>query len=360
MERVWLNLGTEVAVRALERGELPWTLHPACEFASDPGQWGASLINNAEVMTACLDAAGSSSVVEIGAYAGDLTKFLLDWAQPSGARVWAVDPSPQDELIALARERPELELVRETSRAALPHIHPAEAYVIDGDHNYFTVSEELRLIVEAVGEGPLPLVMFHDVGWPHGRRDDYYAPETIPDAYRHPTVEGGGLFPGVGEPRSGGLPYKFPAAKEGGPRNGVLTAVEDFIAGRPELRLAILPSFFGLGILWPNDAPYAGALARLLDPLDRNPLIERLEANRTFHLAAVHQQMTEVTAALDRLRRQEELLRRMLRSSAFSIADHLSRLRRRAGIAPADVAVSRDEILRALADDPPAPTAPAG
>ena len=58
MERVWLNLGTEVAVRALERGDLPWTLHPACEFASDPGQWGASLINNAEVMTACLDVAG--------------------------------------------------------------------------------------------------------------------------------------------------------------------------------------------------------------------------------------------------------------------------------------------------------------
>ncbi|MGH3672046.1 MAG: hypothetical protein ACRDSH_15670 [Pseudonocardiaceae bacterium] len=81
MERVWLNLGTEVTVRALERGELPWTLHPACEYASDPGQWGASLINNAEVMTACLDVGGSRSVVEVGAYAGDLTRFLLEWAQ---------------------------------------------------------------------------------------------------------------------------------------------------------------------------------------------------------------------------------------------------------------------------------------
>src|SRR5438477_9585600 len=78
MERVQLNLGTESTVRALERGELPWTLHPACEFASDPGQWGASLINNGEVMIACLDAAQARSVVEIGAYAGDLTKFLLE------------------------------------------------------------------------------------------------------------------------------------------------------------------------------------------------------------------------------------------------------------------------------------------
>jgi hypothetical protein len=350
MERVWLNLGTEVAVRALERGELPWTLHPACEFASDPGQWGASLINNAEVMTACLDVAGSRSVVEIGAYAGDLTRFLLDWAQPSGARVWAIDPSPQDELVALAEHRPDLELVRETSHEALRHIDAAEAYVIDGDHNYYTVSEELRLIVEAVGERPLPLLMFHDVGWPHARRDDYFAPELIPEEYRQPTVEGGGLFPGVSEPQTGGLPYKFPAATEGGPHNGVLTAVEDFVGARDELRLAILPSFFGLGIVWHHDAPYAGGLAQLLDPLDRNPILERLEANRAFHLAAVHQQMMEVTAALDRLRRQEELLRRMLRSSAFTVADRLSRIRQRVGIAPADVAVSRDEILRALAD----------
>lgn len=351
MERVWLNLGTEVAVRALERGELPWTLHPACEFASDPGQWGASLINNAEVMTACLDIAQSRSVVEVGAYAGDLTRFLLDWAQPSGARVWAIDPSPQDELVALARDRSELELVRETSNDALRHMASAEAYVIDGDHNYYTVSEELRLILEAVGDGPLPLLMFHDVGWPHARRDDYFAPDLIPEECRQPTVEGGGLFPGLSEPRSGGLPYKFPAATEGGPRNGVLTAVEDFLlGGRDGLRLAIVPSFFGLGVVWHEDAPYAVALARLLDPLDSHPIIERLEANRTFHLAAVHQQMMEVTAALDRLRRQEELLRRMLRSSAFSLADRLSRLRQRVGIAPADVAVSREEILRALSD----------
>ena len=35
MERVQLNLGTEATVRALQRGELPWTLHPKCDFASN-------------------------------------------------------------------------------------------------------------------------------------------------------------------------------------------------------------------------------------------------------------------------------------------------------------------------------------
>ena len=91
-----LNLGTEAIVKALERGDLPWTLHKKCEFASDPGQWGASLVNNGEVIAACLDTAGAESVVEVGAYAGDLTRFLLEWASRAGGRVAAIDPSPQD------------------------------------------------------------------------------------------------------------------------------------------------------------------------------------------------------------------------------------------------------------------------
>ena len=350
MERVELNLGTEATLRALERGDLPWTLHPACDFASDPGQWGASLINNAEVMIACLQAARPSSVVEVGAYAGDLTRYLLGWAASSGARVSAVDPAPQDELRALSETHPELELIEATSHHALREMPPADAYVIDGDHNYFTVSEELRLIAERTEDDALPLLMFHDVGWPHARRDDYFAPELIPPEYKQPTVEGGGLFPGIADPQPGGLPYKWPAAREGGPRNGVLTAVEDFIKQRPQLRLAILPAFFGLGIVWHEDAPYADELHRILDPLDRNAVIQRLEANRAFHLAAMHQQLMEVTAARARIARQEAVLRRLLSSSAFGVAERLSRLRRRVGIAPDESIVSREEVKRALAE----------
>ncbi len=37
----------------------------------------------------------------------------------------------------------------------------------------------------------LPLILCHDVGWPHASRDSYYAPETIPPEHRQATVEGG-------------------------------------------------------------------------------------------------------------------------------------------------------------------------
>jgi hypothetical protein len=350
MARARLNLSPDATVSALERGELPWTLHPECAFASDPGQWGASLINNVEVMTACLEAAGVRTVVEVGAYAGDVTTFLLDWAKQADAKVWAIDPSPQPELVRLSEQHPELTLLTDTSHDALRELERADAYVIDGDHNYYTVAGEIRLAV-GDGPGPTPLLMFHDIGWPHARRDNYYVPEQIPPEHRQPLVEGGGVFPGVSGIQEGGLPFKFTAAREGGPHNGVLTAVEDFVNGSEKLRFAIIPAFFGFGVVWHEDAPYAERLAAVVEPLDRNPILQRLEANRTFHLASLHYQLMEVSAAHQRIARQEAFLKRMLNSSAFKLADVLSRLRQRAGIAPGDVAVSRAEVLRVLEDD---------
>src|SRR3954464_1113236 len=78
-------------------------------YANDPGRWAHSLQNLAEIVLPCLDAAGVRSVVEVGAYAGDLTSVLVDWAAGARARVIAVDPSPQESLVRLADERVELE-----------------------------------------------------------------------------------------------------------------------------------------------------------------------------------------------------------------------------------------------------------
>lgn len=305
----------------------------------------------AEILLPCLDMAGVRTVAEIGAFAGDLTSVLADWAARSGAHVIAIDPAPKDDLVALGRERPEVELVRETSLEAIERLELPDAIVIDGDHNYFTVSEELRRIAARAEEGALPLLLFHDVGWPHARRDDYFAPEQIPAEHRHPIAgDAGGLFPGDDGLRPGGLPYPMSAARAGGARNGVLTAVEDFVAASDGLRLAVVPAFFGFGVVWSGDAPWADRIAELVDGWDRHPVLERLEANRVLHLARGHLITTQLWSAQERLVRQEAVLRRMLGSSAFSVAEWLSRLRVRAGVARGQSAVSKDEIRRALTD----------
>lgn len=319
----------------------------------DFGAWGASLLYNAELVMTVLDVAGGASVTEVGALDGDLTRLLLLWADRSGGRVIAVDPGPHAELEKLARDRGDLQLIRETSHSALAREPLSDTIILDGDHNYYTVSEELRIIAERASKEArrLPLLLLHDVGWPHGRRDDYYVPEQIPVEHRQPIVPEGCVYPGDPGIRSGALPFHHPAAREGGPRNGVLTAVEDFVAVHEELHLAIIPTFFGMGVIWDTTMPEAQVLEERLSDWDRNPLLDRLERNRVLHLANTMLQLNDARAAERRLAEQEpqlarqrELLERILQSRAFALVERVLRLRHR------DLAFSREAIRRVLND----------
>ena len=315
-------------------------------YDHDPDRWGVSLSQSAELLLPCLEAAGARSVVEIGAFAGDLTRVLVDWAGRHGARVSAIDPAPQPALEQLAADHPELTLVRQTSLDALPELEPHDAVIVDGDHNWWTVTKELEALPGT------PLIMLHDVSWPHARRDDYYDASQIPEDARQPVIgPDGGIFPGDPGVRPGALPYPRSARTEGGERNGVRTAAEDFVAGRPDLRLVVVPTFFGFGVIYSRSAPYAAQLDALLDPFDRNPLLERVEANRVHHLATGHLRLVELHQLRERLARQEALLRRMLVSSSVGVAERLSNLRVRAGVASEHGAISREEIRRVLEED---------
>ncbi len=326
---------------------------PALDFdpyLNDPDRWGVSLAQVAEIMLPCLTAAGVTSIAEVGAFAGDLTRVLVAWGRRSGARVLAIDPAPQPALERLAAEHSELELIRATSLEALPTIPLPDAIVIDGDHNYYTVREELRLIGERAPGADLPLLLFHDVRWPHARRDDYFDPDQIPSECRHPTAGPVGLFPGDAGVHPGGLPYPKSAAHEGGEQNGVLTAVEEFAAGREGVRLAVVPVFFGLGLAWHTERPWSDAIAAIVDPFDQHPVLERLETNRVTLLARDYCDRSEVWRLQDRLARQQAVLERLLESSAFAVAERLSRLRASAGIARQQSVVSKEEIRAALRD----------
>jgi hypothetical protein len=253
---------------------------------SDADSFAYSLSNFAEILFPCLEAVEAKSVIEVGAFRGATTRDLLDWGETRGVRVTAVEPVPPAELLALASERPELELIRETSLEALHRIQLADAIILDGDHNYYTASRELKLIEERAPGAGMPLLILHDVGWPLARRDAYEAPEQIPEEHRQPMAHDVGVAPGEPGVVPGGLFYSNVAAREGGPRNGVMTAIEDFIGELPGVRLAVVHAFFGLGVIWHEDAPWAGKVETLLQPWDHNPILKRLEENRIWHLIA--------------------------------------------------------------------------
>lgn len=312
---------------------------------TDPGQMGYSLANVAELLTACLDAAGARSVLEVGAFRGELTTVLLEWAaERDGATIAAVEPLPPTELLTLTSAHPELELIRATSHEVLAEREIPDAIVLDGDHNYYTLSEELRLIAERAPGAEAPLILMHDMCWPHARRDTYYAPERIPESERQPLANNVTIAPDEPGLASRGLPYVWAAQREGGDRNGVLTATEDFIASHDGMRLAVIPAFFGFGVLWSTDSEWSGRVAELVDPWDRNPVLERLEANRVDNLVRAY----GVESLWEKNERQEEVLRAMLASNAFALAERLSRIRMRG-----KVNFSREQVRRALGDPDP-------
>ena len=270
-----------------------------------------------ELVFGCLEAASARSVLEIGALEGQMTEGLLEWGAGNGARVVSVDPEPTEALRRLQSKYPELQVLAETSLEAIPRAPAFDSVIIDGDHNWFTVKSELEAIAdrtEADGS-EWPVVLLHDLGWPLARRDSYSAPDRIPEEFRQPFEFDVRLDPDQPGLAEGGLRFSSAAIREGGPRNGTLTAVEDFLSTERAggLRFALVPAFFGLGVIWPASAPWSGEVERLLAPYDRNPLIARLEDNRLRHLAK-----RDV---------QTRMLERISKSGTFRVAESLSKIR---------------------------------
>lgn len=223
-----------------------------------------------------LEAARPKSVLEVGSDYGENTRNLLAFCEAHDAVLHVVDPVPKYD-VAEWRERYSERFVfhQELSLDALSRIDPPDLLLLDGDHNWYTVYNELRLIEERCAElsQPFPLVMLHDVRWPFGRRDLYYDPETIPEDYRRPHGPEG-IRPGVEGPlEEGGLIQGLEKATiEGGPRNGVFTAVEDFLKETgQQLELVVVPGFHGLALLVPPRFRQNEDLAEILDTWNLPP-----------------------------------------------------------------------------------------
>ena len=223
------------------------------------------------VVEPLLGAAAARTVVEIGAERGLTTGRLLAWSARTGATIHAIDPAPRFDVARWELEHGDrFRFHRGRSLDVLGSVAGADVALVDGDHNWFTVISELRLLATGAraAERPLPLVIAHDAGWPYGRRDMYYDPRSVPDEHRHDAARAG-IAPGrsaLGNPGiNAGL---WNATTEGGPRNGVLTAIEDFAAEHTEpTELLVLEGMHGLAVLC--DRPRLEAAPALRGELDR-------------------------------------------------------------------------------------------
>jgi SAM-dependent methyltransferase len=192
-------------------------------------------------------------VLEIGVFQGSHTRLLLNACLYRFGTVICIDPAPTPEIERFLRVHPCGKLIRATSLEALSSLAAehaqADVAIIDGDHNYYTVCCELQIIGSVLK--PDGVIFLHDVGWPYARRDMYYEPSRIPPEHRH-AFRRAGIVKGQSdlETDAGMNSDLYNAEHEGGPRNGVLTAVEDFVSAGPERwTLTVKDIGFGLAIL---------------------------------------------------------------------------------------------------------------
>jgi hypothetical protein len=255
-----------------------------------------SMSEFSEIIVPALAIAGATEIAEIGAEFGGMSTILADFATAEGGRLTSIDPAPKAEFLNWVGGQSNVRHIVKPSLETIDGLAGVDAWLIDGDHNWYTVYNELRKIHAVCRRDGKPLLVFlHDIAWPWARRDLYYAPEQIPAAFRQPYDYKGGCVPGspMLVPNRGfrGMGQFAAAICEGGPRNGVLTAIEDFIGdvrgAGGTLGFAKIPAVFGLGILFDTDAGWSEDLSGFLIPYHENRLLRTLEENRLRNYLAV-------------------------------------------------------------------------
>ena len=226
-----------------------------------------------------------NNIVEIGSDYGVNTRNILDYCVKYDKNMVAIDPNPKFDLDEFVKEYGDkFKLYADLSLDILPKLDNYDCVLIDGDHNWYTVYNELKIISKQSGDD-FPLVFIHDIAWPYGRRDLYYNPNNIPTAYLNEYKQEA-IDVLSDELSNIGLNGHLNNAVEvDTERNGVLTAVEDFInQSSLEFDLIKIPAFHGLGILFESNEKIKNIIESIIEKSNISQILEKFYLNVRVNL----------------------------------------------------------------------------
>lgn len=124
-----------------------------------------------------------------------------------------------------------------------------DAIFLNNDPNWYTSYNELNIIKKNNEE--FPLVFICNNRFPHKRRDSYQNPESIPKEYLQEYAE---TLPILYENEELTIhDGYFHACEENSPKNGVLTAIEDFIKENPNIGIMDIKFLEEITIIYPKN-----------------------------------------------------------------------------------------------------------
>ena len=190
-------------------------------------------------------------IVEIGAQHGKNTVKIAQYCKTHNCKISCIDPFPMFDFKSIEKDLGDkFTLYEDLSLNVLGKLSDMDIVLIDGDHNWYTVFNELKLIYKRQKD-KFPLVIFHDIGWPYGRRDLYYNVENIAPQYINAHKKAGIIYGQSQLVENDGINAHLDnAIYENDNKNGVLTAIEDFIEETPlDFEFVKFQGLNGLGML---------------------------------------------------------------------------------------------------------------
>lgn len=278
--------------------------------------WITSMAEFSCIITPVLKLINAKRICEVGASAGTNSKILGDVMREQQGQLISIDPRPQECYLQWLRQNSDVAShLHNYSLPAIPTIGKVDAWFLDGDHNWYTVYHELKSVEhECEKHDYLPVIFLHDMTWPCARRDMYYDPSRIPAQYLHPHAENIGISMGNPHITEGGFKGGIWALKEGGPRNGILTAVEDFLAeSKHQYHWVQVPAVLGMGVLVDVRHPQAQEIINFYAPYHNNPLIATLEKDRV-------EKYLVICKLQDKIKKMSDILNKLSQFSEKEIA----------------------------------------
>lgn len=264
-----------------------------------------SLVAYAPIVLPILEMIQPKRICEVGSSAGEHSKFLSTTLKKYSGELVMIDPCPRGDYSEWMKANNNASLIKDFSLNAIPQVGHADVWFVDGDHNWYNVYHELHLIDQTIQKSQTPAIIYlHDVAWPCGRRDMYCDPSRIPKEFLQPYAQPDvGVF--VPEISRGILRGLYWALREGGPRNGVLTAVEDFVKStKSQYYWVFIPAFLGLGALIHASHPLIANIVEFYQPYHNNAFMAQMENDRiNNYVTAVmlHEDLGEKTAFINKL-----------------------------------------------------------
>ncbi|WP_059041767.1 glycosyltransferase [Paenibacillus rubinfantis] len=220
-------------------------------------------------------------IVEVGSEEGKTTRKILEYCIESDCILSAIDPKPLFNVQELVEQyNGKFFFYKDLSLNKIYELENFDIILLDGDHNWYTVFHELKMIDKQSGKSKFPIVFLHDSGWPYGRRDLYYNPELIPSNFLKPYKKQG-IVPWQHDLVDIGFNMNLNnSIYENNDRNGVFTAVEDFLKETSkEVYHYNIEAFHGLTILFGKENK------DIIDSIDVKKLTGDLEYERVNLLA---------------------------------------------------------------------------